>query len=605
MPNYMCPQPGYVPKLQPIMDRLARENGSRPTINTFGFGYTIRSDLMLSIAKVGHGNFSFISDVGMIGTIFVHAVANLYSTYATNAILELSFSEYGTDDIKHISGLPFGRLASDRIAIQLGNIQYGQSRDLIIKCRPDRFRSKATIQARLSCEGGTAQINPVDITHALIQPPTLSRTTLDYHFSRNQICSFFSTLFPLDGNLLQHKYIRDLDINDDEIDETDIDGNSIAFFHLVRRILNTPDARTDLDLQSLLIDLIGPSLDLSRRSLKAPSGQVHQALDTRPQPKGPKNPFGGAKVNWEKWGHHYVASLWCAHKRQICNSFKDAGPLRYGSASDLFIKCKAELDSKFDGLEPPKGTWRGLGYQRTGRSATSGRHSPPISMKRYNCVDNSCVLGGCKVLLADGSRIKVEDLRPGMKIWNSILQVEREVKEIIKGVNVTGGEICRVGNTDYDDDGSLWITSWHPIRIFDYRGEAYWTFPKKITKESRALRDGESVYSILLESDNNVDAHALTVENVTCVTLGHGIAAHPTKCVDPRAHPFFGNYRTVTKNVKALTLDQNDHRLCGGLIRNAESGLACGVLGASPSESMDVDDCTALEGKDIDMKARL
>ena len=41
--------------------------GSLPaTIHTFGFGYSLRSGLLKSIAEVGGGNYSFIPDSGMI-----------------------------------------------------------------------------------------------------------------------------------------------------------------------------------------------------------------------------------------------------------------------------------------------------------------------------------------------------------------------------------------------------------------------------------------------------------------------------------------------------------------------------------------------------------
>jgi hypothetical protein len=36
------------------------------TINTFGFGYEIRSGLLKSIAEAGNGNYAFIPDAGMI-----------------------------------------------------------------------------------------------------------------------------------------------------------------------------------------------------------------------------------------------------------------------------------------------------------------------------------------------------------------------------------------------------------------------------------------------------------------------------------------------------------------------------------------------------------
>ena len=38
-----------------------------PSIHTFGFGYSLRSGLLQSIAEIGDGNFAFIPDAGMIG----------------------------------------------------------------------------------------------------------------------------------------------------------------------------------------------------------------------------------------------------------------------------------------------------------------------------------------------------------------------------------------------------------------------------------------------------------------------------------------------------------------------------------------------------------
>jgi Mg-chelatase subunit ChlD len=61
MPNHMCPQMGYVPKLR--MQKLPA------SIHTFGFGYSLDSGLLKSIAEVGNGNYSFIPDAGMIVSI--------------------------------------------------------------------------------------------------------------------------------------------------------------------------------------------------------------------------------------------------------------------------------------------------------------------------------------------------------------------------------------------------------------------------------------------------------------------------------------------------------------------------------------------------------
>jgi Mg-chelatase subunit ChlD len=59
MPNHMCPAQGYIPKLRSMEPLPA-------TIHTFGFGYSLRSGLLKSIAEVGGGNYSFIPDAGML-----------------------------------------------------------------------------------------------------------------------------------------------------------------------------------------------------------------------------------------------------------------------------------------------------------------------------------------------------------------------------------------------------------------------------------------------------------------------------------------------------------------------------------------------------------
>jgi hypothetical protein len=56
-------------KLRQVLQDHQRLKGQLPTIHTFGFGYSIRSGLLQSIAEVGAGSYSFIPDAGMIGTV--------------------------------------------------------------------------------------------------------------------------------------------------------------------------------------------------------------------------------------------------------------------------------------------------------------------------------------------------------------------------------------------------------------------------------------------------------------------------------------------------------------------------------------------------------
>lgn len=86
VPNYMYPPQGYVPALKALGNIV-------PSIHTFGFGYTLRSGLLKSIAEFGRGNYSFIPDAGIIGTVFVHAIANLQSTFVINASIQLTYPD--------------------------------------------------------------------------------------------------------------------------------------------------------------------------------------------------------------------------------------------------------------------------------------------------------------------------------------------------------------------------------------------------------------------------------------------------------------------------------------------------------------------------------
>jgi len=57
--------------------------------NTFGFGYSLDSELLLAIAKEANGTFGFIPDGLIVGTNFISSMANCMSTYSNGAILRL------------------------------------------------------------------------------------------------------------------------------------------------------------------------------------------------------------------------------------------------------------------------------------------------------------------------------------------------------------------------------------------------------------------------------------------------------------------------------------------------------------------------------------
>jgi Mg-chelatase subunit ChlD/phage pi2 protein 07 len=71
------PPTGYVNFIKRYMEKYPTVN-----IHTFGYGNSIDLDVMTTISKYSSGYFNYISDAGMVGTVFCYAMANILSEYA-------------------------------------------------------------------------------------------------------------------------------------------------------------------------------------------------------------------------------------------------------------------------------------------------------------------------------------------------------------------------------------------------------------------------------------------------------------------------------------------------------------------------------------------
>jgi len=74
---------------------------------------------------------AFIPDAGLVGTVFVHAVANMYSTYAIRCALNVEVPK-GVK-VKKVRG-GFSKVdESWGSKVEFGDLQYGQTRDIILE----------------------------------------------------------------------------------------------------------------------------------------------------------------------------------------------------------------------------------------------------------------------------------------------------------------------------------------------------------------------------------------------------------------------------------------------------------------------------------------
>ncbi|KAI3396233.1 hypothetical protein diail_12377 [Diaporthe ilicicola] len=589
VPNHLCPPQGYVPALKAMGEIV-------PSIHTFGFGYILRSGLLKSISEFGGGNYAFIPDAGMIGTVFVHAVANLQSTYAIKASLRLTYPDIVT--IEQTAGIAVGQEKSVQAAggnfeasIPLGNLQYGQSRDIYLRWKS----SSADNDIEPSFLNVALQYNKMkeaqDVSHASRDLMDLSFTTLSdaeiaYHVSRSRMCSFLAGLFPIDP-LGEHRLAPKLQ---------SAAGLSEKQQQLRDLIASLPAAHfpDDTSCAALMQDLAGPE----------PTGQVTLALSRDDYLK--------------RWGQHYLPSLHGAHARQVCNSFKDPGPLQYGTGSTLFIKCRDALSSAFDDLPAPEPSnvapeapfdldpgrrGPGPGPAAPGRNprgllwrAAALRSGPGVSMRAYNSSSAPCFAGRTRVRLAAGGdnnnnnnnnksgndkHIRISSLRRGASVATPL--GPRRVAAVL-ATPVRRHVMVRLGG--------VLVTPWHPVALSATAAEDHvgtgrggdrhgWVFPAQVRPRKLVKYTG-AIYSVLLERDGDVEAHAIALgggsgEAVPFwgVTLGHGMV-EARAGNDVRAHRFFGDYERVLKSLRALGTRRDGLVVGGGVKRGKRTGLVTG-----------------------------
>lgn len=523
-PNHMCPAQGYIPKMRSM-------NPLPATIHTFGFGYSLRSGLLKSIAEFSGGNYAFIPDAGMIGTVFVHAVANLQSTFATKASLELRYAsnleieQTLGDAVDKQAAVDAGK-GQMQLTIPLGNIQYGQSRDLWLRLKgntQEKQVSDYAIEATLTFK--EAEKSVPNLSSARLGDSTtgavaaLSTDEAVYHESRALVCSFISSLLPLGSDGEYRAFTAEAKI-------------AAKRQELAQLIATLPGRHlTDALNQSLMEDLSG---DL-------PRGQISLAIST--------------PEFFIKWGRHFLPSYVNALTRQICNSFKDSAPLQFGSQSPLFTACRERLDNAFDSIPAPppsRVTLRHNGGHQS-RSFTAA----PSSMARYRNASGVCFAGSTLVELASGRITEMRKLKRGSRVHTPL--GPRKVHLVLK-TKVSSETLYRIG--------SLLVTPWHPLSM-DGKN---WDFPANMF-DAPVLYTG-FIYSVLLQPDGRPDAHAIRVGGVAWgVTLGHGI----TRGMDTRAHEFFGDYMRVRVGLLKLADAGRKGVVKGqGIERDPTTGLVRG-----------------------------
>jgi hypothetical protein len=258
-------------------ERYIARTGSNVNVHTFGYGYNLDVGVLLDITKKSNGTYGYIPDLTMVGTVFINFLSYILSSFSCNN--KLNIVPMNGTVIEHNYGYSSNEF-------NIGNLQYGQSLDFVLKIKPGVMAPYLDITLSTTDGEFKRELSEICLTRHEDILFELSRLKLVETLVPNQ--------FSIDTNF---GFVQSL-------------HSEIQSFGLGDRVI------------PILTDLI---------STDPNEGQISKAFSKR---------------DWyEKWGQYFIPAIRRANQLQYCNNFKDKSVQRYGgrmfhdlqdSTNDLF-----------------------------------------------------------------------------------------------------------------------------------------------------------------------------------------------------------------------------------------------------------------------------
>eukprot|EP00047_Mylnosiga_fluctuans_P018893 m.76241 g.76241 ORF g.76241 m.76241 type:complete len:759 (+) comp7857_c0_seq1:26-2302(+) len=474
------------------------------SLHALGYGYGVESKLLSEMAVAGSGQYAFIPDASMVGSVFVNFISSLLSTATSNVVLVVQGSAPFTLPGLQLLATPTDYRAFPHIRVaELGPIQFGQSRSLCIQAAPG-WTGRAMLMSRVEVAAASWRT----LSSIEIEIPTTSAASSPASIDASPVtiaaAAADDATLPAAGPM--DAYARSVVIN------------------AIRNCLGTdagPDRRTVIATAALKIECL---------TAAHPSAYL-TALLSDLQGAGPDvGQIGHAveKPAWyAKWGRHYLPSAARAHQLQSCMNFKDAALQQYSTAH--FEAVQTHVETLFCSLPAPPPSLAASSSSHSGSSSPSAsRSSGPRNMSSFYDRSGGCFFGSNTVVLAGGQSVAIRDLRRGDQVLGGDGQYHAVACVVFTPIEV--GQRA----TYYDIGDGVLMTAYHPV----YANGA-WVFP--IDVGQRRDVDTEGMYNFLLE-----DGTDMVVQGHRCITLAHGIR-HSTVA----QHSYLGTAK-VADDIRAM-----------------------------------------------------
>ena len=511
------------------LKRLRQSLNFTSPIYTFGFGYSLSRGLLYELAKYGNGGNGHIPDGGMIATVFCNFIGTIMATVAVNLQLHIDFDN---NDDNEVSSVPNFAITSPvmgdyvfnqakdkpfQVIVDLGTVQIGQSRDIIINVPFNPLSGKYynfTYFYTYKIGGKSFKIDGIDST------ATCSSST-DANLINRHIARY--TIVELLRKIINHKNVGD------DSAATDI------FLQMDKYYSNHPQLTDTLS--------VGIKNNIT--------DQVKLAITN--------------EKYYNRWGEFYIDQLSRSMNQQIKPNFKDTACMFGGKIFEELVDKASDI---FDELPPPVPSLISLsGATHSG----SNIHSQVASLASYNSHSAPCFDSECLITLADNTKIPLKTLNKGDKIAAFDWATEKSTTATIICVletRIRAGSLLMSKFNSYDEQSPnsniLKITPYHPVYCF---GE--WHFPSDLTKLfTTEIVECYSIISLVLDN-----SHVAYINDIPCITLAHGYMNGILR------HPYFGTH-DVLQDLQNMDGWDNGHITIwdNSTIRNTNTGLVKKML---------------------------
>jgi len=513
--------------------KLFANNPFPGSLSTFGFGCNLDSKLLVDIAKMGGGYYSFIPDAGMVGTCFINALANSKCAFGVNPVLKISGCDFkmlsklkvmpkelarrNASNEKKSLRRSLAKMMSRR-TLQLSDTLTGLTLD---ECLESELKDKV-IYVRLTplrygCD--------VDI---MLKPElfTKDRDSIKIELVFETVGGTSKTLdvIPADSNAADELY-----------------HSKRALF--VKNGFSMPISPYDEATSNTFTDLAGYS------DANSNLAALYEDM------KGEATEAISSEENFKKWGKHFLMSLSTAHLHQFCNNFRDPGVQLYGTG-ELFSSLQDTFDDVFEQVPPAVPT----SFSAAKNNGATVQMSHVFNNRNTTCVHGKTVLRvkAFSPQKLDKFNDKVDYFSTPSSSATSFVPICNIKKgDLVLAADGTYVKVECVVETVVDESqppfelikvGHLCVTPYHPVKVNHLTG---WQFPIQVTDSKLMVPNGDkytaaySVYNLVLE--NGQRHNGVLMDGVETITLGHGITDDVIL-----QHAYFGTDKIIN-DLKAIS----------------------------------------------------